>query len=441
VRPLVPVLIVMILSGAGRPHGQAPAPAADAAPPAPAWRDRALASFDTVWQTIDESYFDPSFGGVNWRAVRDELRPRAERAPTPDESRAVIREMLGRLHRSHFTLLAAEPGRDAPAGDAVVPMTVRLLPSGIVITAVEAGSSAERAGLHPGDRLLDVDGHPAAGWIAAAEAADGRTRAVDAWQRASAALRGLDGSTAALRVMSPDGTDRTVTVIRERPAGDIVKLGNLPPLPVHTESFERRTPRGRRVGVIRFNVWMTAVAGPVAVAIDTYRDASGIVIDLRGNPGGLADMIRGVAGHFLAEPVLLGRMHLRGSTLEFRANPRRSTSDGRRVEPFAGPVAVLVDELTASTSECFTGALQGLGRVRVFGSRTMGQALPAVTRELPNGDVLLYAVGDFTTAGGVALEGQGVVPDRIVSPTVAGLAGGRDEPLEAALDWVDQGGL
>src|SRR6185436_9633416 len=102
------------------------------------------------------------------------------------------------------------------------------------------------------------------------------------------------------------------------------------------------------------------------------RQADGIVIDLRGNPGGLADMIRGIAGHFLSTPELLGRVHMRGVELEFRANPRRSTADGRRVEPFAGPLAILVDELTASASECFAGGLQSLGRARVFGTRTMG---------------------------------------------------------------------
>jgi carboxyl-terminal processing protease len=149
-------------------------------------------------------------------------------------------------------------------------------------------------------------------------------------------------------------------------------------------------------------------------------------------------MIRGIAGHFLAEPALLGRMHLRTAQLEFRANPRRSTSDGRRVEPFAGRVAILVDELTASTSECFAGALQSLGRARVFGRTSRGEALPAATRQLPNGDVLMYAIGDFVTSTGVRLEAAGVVPDQPVLRSRTALAAGRDEALEAALGWMDQ---
>jgi carboxyl-terminal processing protease len=152
-------------------------------------------------------------------------------------------------------------------------------------------------------------------------------------------------------------------------------------------------------------------------------------------------MIRGVAGYFLSQPALLGRMHVAGADLEMRANPRRSTADGQRIEPFAGPLAILVDELTASASECFTGGLQGLGRARVFGVRTMGQALPAATRTLPDGEVLEYAVGDFVTAGGRRLEGAGVQPDEVVPVTPEDLRQGRDPVLAAALAWIDRAAL
>jgi carboxyl-terminal processing protease len=161
------------------------------------------------------------------------------------------------------------------------------------------------------------------------------------------------------------------------------------------------------------------------------------VIDLRGNPGGLAAMISGLAGHLFTTPELLGRMKTRTSDLEFRANPRLVTPDGVRVEPYAGPVALLVDELTASASECFAGALQSLGRARVFGRQTMGQALPASTRRLSNGDLLMYAVGDFVTATGRRLEGDGVLPDQVVPLSLQALRAGRDAALEAALQWID----
>jgi carboxyl-terminal processing protease len=162
------------------------------------------------------------------------------------------------------------------------------------------------------------------------------------------------------------------------------------------------------------------------------------VIDLRGNPGGLAAMIRGVAGHLVTEPVNLGRMVMRDSEIVFPANPRLVMADGRQVAPFAGPVAILVDELTASASECFAGGLQSLGRARIFGRTTAGQVLPASTRRLTSGDLLMYVVGDFLTASGRRLEGVGVVPDEPVALDPNALLAGRDPDLEAALRWLDR---
>jgi len=402
------------------------------------WRAAALASFDQTWQTVNDTYYDPTFGGLDWASVRDELRPRVERARDADEARAVLRLMLARLGQSHFVILSRSAGHDTLPGDATVAIDLRAEPAGIDVVRVEPGSNASRDGIDAGDRIVAIDDEQASTWYDEAEGPDERTRLVGVWRRAFRALHGPSGSRARLTLVSPDNRQRVVNTLRANERGETVILGNLPPLTVRTRVSEARTPAGRRVGVIAFNVWMTAISEPFAAAVDSYRNARGIVIDLRGNPGGLAEMMRGIAGHFFAEPALLGRMHLRTAELEFRANPRRSTSDGRRVEPFAGRVAILIDELTASTSECFTGALQSLGRARVFGKTSMGEALPAATRQLPSGDVLMYAIGDFVTSTGVRLEGTGVTPDQVVLRSREALAAGRDEALEAALAWMDR---
>jgi carboxyl-terminal processing protease len=128
---------------------------------------------------------------------------------------------------------------------------------------------------------------------------------------------------------------------------------------------------------------------------------------------------------------------MRRNTLHMRANPRLVNTNGERVEPFAGPVAILVDETSASASEMFAGGMQGLGRVRVFGTTSVGGVLPAVTERLPNGDVLYHAIADFITSDGIVLEGRGVVPDEPIRPTRADLLAGRDPVLDAALRWID----
>lgn len=402
-----------------------------------------VALFDEVWRTVNDNFYDTAFGGVNWAAVRDELRPKAAAASTMDDARAVVREMLARLRKSHLALLSGtEMVEDDMVlrGEAVVPIDVRVLANQIVITRVRPSLrvSAERARtLKPGAALLSVDGR------------DVRPRAGESplisWRRANAVLHGLDDSTAVLRVSVPalPGADTPAPVVvqaaREIPQGTRMQFSNLPPMRVQVDSADATTPAGRRVGVIGFNIWMAQVDGPFAAAIDTYRGASGLVIDLRGNPGGLAAMINNMAGHLIDDTTLLGTMHTRSvPELTFKVNPRRSTVDGRSVAPFAGPVAILVDDLTASASECFAGALQDLGRARVFGRRSMGMALPASTKRLSNGDVLEYVVGDFVTSKGRSLEGTGVVPDEVQTLSIASLAAGRDEPLLAALAWIDR---
>ena len=411
------------------------------APAAPAWRAVSMATFDDVWQTVNDTFYDPTFGGLDWAAVKTELRPRAEQASSEDGVRDVIRQMLARLGRSHFSLLSTSVPADVLPGSATLPVEIRIADARVVITRVFADSAAKRSDeetLHPGDEIVSIDGRSAREWVQPTPGRDARAGAVDAWRKAYRALHGAPGSRADVVVKSPAGRERRLNVERREEPGQMVTLGNLPPLRVRVESQARRTPAGRDVGIIAFTVWMAAVNEPVAEAVDRYRSADGLVFDLRGNPGGLADMMRGIAGHVFAEPTLLGRMQMRSVQLKFDANPRRSTTDGRRVEPFAGPVAILVDELTASASECFAGALQSIGRARVFGRQTMGQALPASTKSLPNGDVLLHAIGDFVTATGRTLEAVGVVPDEVVALSPERLAAGADPVVDAALRWVDR---
>jgi carboxyl-terminal processing protease len=411
-----------------------------AAPPAAlrAQDVQAAATFDAAWTIVRDSHFDPGMNGVDWNALRTELRPRAAAAKDPGELRSILRDMLSRLGQSHFAVIPGSPDGVMKAaldmsGDTGV--DVRLVEESLIVNTVDAGSSAAKAGVKPGWKLVSVTGRRLEPLLSELPQ-EPRLRNVEAWRIAQERLRGPAGTIVPAMFEDPAGTLHDVTLQRQPESGEPVTIGHLPTMFVRVESERRKTPGGASAGVIRFNVWMTAVDREFQRAIDSHRNADGIVVDLRGNPGGLAAMLMGISGHFVNDRLSLGTMKTRDTELRFAANPRKVNAAGERVEPYAGPVAILVDALSGSASECFTGGMQGIKRARVFGQVTMGQALPALFRKLPNGDVLIHAYGDFVAADGTRLEGRGVIPDEIVPLTRASLAAGEDATMDAALAWI-----
>ena len=438
---------------------------------------KGLETFEAAWRIIHESHFDTNFNGVDWPAVRTELRPKAEAAQSVDELRSVIIQMLNRLGQSHMSLIpgtladafdpqkakrSAETGKqrardssrddkatssdseeDEPESsggqDADVGFDMRLVDRQIVVSRVEADSSAHTAGVKPGWVVQSVGRQKIADRLAKLPADLEPSKAeFMAWRMIKGMLMGGVGSSVRVEFLDEADQPLTLELKRQPLKGALTKLGLLPPLYARLESERLRSESGANVGLIRFNLFMIPVAAPFDKAVDEFRDADGIVIDLRGNLGGIGGMVMGLAGHFLKEPLSLGTLKMRGNELKFFANPRRVNFAGKRVEPFSGPVAILVDGASLSAAELFAGGMQDVGRARVFGQTTPGQALPAVWDRLPNGDVLYHAIADFITASGIRFEGRGVIPDERTPVTRKDLLAGRDAPLLAAMRWISE---
>ncbi len=398
-------------------------------------------TFDAVWKIVKDGHFDPAFDVAKWDRLGAELRPKALEARTSGEFRAVLADMLGRLGLSHFAVIPSTP--DAPGDNADLTgqpgFEVRLIDRQLVVSSVDPDGGAAAAGIHAGWIVQAIGGVPVSATLAPiAEGTPARLAQLQAWRLVMPRLRGASSKTADVTFIDGDGAPVTKNVGRRQEVGQPVTVGSLPTMYVRVASSLKPTPGGGSAGVIGFNVWMTAVDPEFQKAMDRFRSADGIVIDLRGNPGGLAAMIMGLAGHFLNERATLGVMKTRDSEMRFPANPRLVNGAGDRVEPYKGPLAILVDGMTGSASECFSGGLQSLGRARVFGETSMGQALPALFDRLPNGDVLIHAWGDFVTGTGVRIEGRGVIPDEPVALDRSALLAGRDATLEGALAWIDR---
>ncbi|MGP8246099.1 MAG: S41 family peptidase [Bryobacteraceae bacterium] len=401
---------------------------------APAERQLNIDSFEYVWKTVRDKHWDPKLNGLDWKAVHDELLPRVENAGDGDAARAAMNEMLGRLKQTHFEVFpgavyddihSVEKGEGGPG------LEVRAIGGQVLVTRVTAGSPGERAGVRPGWEILRIEGKPVERVIKEIGRRFQGSTEIDLMQVQAilARLHGEIGKTVAVEFRDGRGAKRKLALDRAEAPGLVAHFGNLPPLRVEIETGMAAP----RVGYLRFNLFFDpeTLIEKTRQAVEDCRACDGFVIDLRGNPGGLGALAMGMAGWFVDRSGLrLGEMSTRTSNLQFVVFPRP--------EPFLGPLAMLVDGCSASTSEILAGGLQDLKRARIFGTRTAGAALPSMFERLPNGDGFQYAVGNYVSAGGKALEGNGVTPDDVVALSRAALLAGHDPVLDAAVDWIGQ---
>ena len=443
----------------------------------------ALADFDAAWQIVYDTHYDTSFNGVDWVAVRDELRPAAADATTRNELRGVMQDMLSRLGQSHFGIIpeaAADPAPaseriaanhdhdaiptdDAPGemndagyreidvvvpqdnrdgeGDADTGIEVRIIDGQAVVSNVRDDSPAARMGVKRGWVLSAIRGRPVNAMLdQLRDSLSEEEMGIYAVSMLSNRLQGPEGSSVPLTFL--DGTDHEVerTIVREPMPGEFVKFGNLPPMSTHLEwsreSFVGDNGEQADIGIIKFNIWMIPIAPKFERAMYELRDCDGIIIDLRGNPGGVGALSSAVGRFLVDEKASLGTMTMRGAELSFNIEPVVVTTWGERIDPFKGPIVILQDSGSASTSEVFAGGLQSLGRVEVIGTRSAGMALPAGMDKLPSGDVLLHAIADFVTSTGARMEKGGVVPDIEVKLSREDLLMGIDTPENRAKRWI-----
>ncbi len=387
-------------------------------------------TFDIVWRTVKDKHFDPTFGGVNWDKVREKYSPRAAEVKSDAELHSLLQQMLGELGQSHFGILppeavASDEASRQKEGD--IGIDVRALDGRIVITSVDEGSKAASAGLKAGFVIEEVNGQP----VQKVFERFSKTKLSPATANlyinriVLGRINGEPGTSVRLAYL--DGGDKRAeaTVERGKLKGEFSPaFGNFPPQHM---KFESRRLAGN-IGYISFNIWVVPMMERIREAIRAHSDASGIIIDLRGNPGGVGAMAPAIAGQLETKQVSLGTMRMRAGHNNFVAFPKP--------DAYKGPVIILIDGLSASTSEVFASGMQEIGRAIVVGETSVGAALPSVFEKLPTGAVFQYAIADFRTPRGVLIEGRGVVPDVKVKIERKKLLEGRDAQLDAAVEQV-----
>ncbi|MEV2215300.1 S41 family peptidase [Streptomyces sp. NPDC050997] len=256
----------------------------------------------------------------------------------------------------------------------------------IEVTKVRSDSPAAAAGIRRGDRLRSVDG----------KKVDGRP------------------VTDVVALLRGDATDAA--------AGTTVRLGlergtrawseTLRRARLSTDDVTVRTPAGGTT-VIRISAFTKGSGDRVRDAVRQTPAGAGIILDLRGNSGGLVTEAVTTASAFL-DGGLVATYDVEGEQRALHADAGGDTTR---------PLVALVDGGTMSAAELLTGALQDRGRAVVVGSRTFGKGSVQMPTRLPDGSVAELTVGHYRTPAGRGVDGHGITPDLDVERNVLERAG------------------
>lgn len=355
-------------------------------------RDSRFGLLDEVYEILNEDFVEPE-------AV-DLQRLRA----------GAINGAVGSLNDPHSVYLDEETFRmtseDISGSFEGIGATVQQEGEAIVITGTFRGSPAEAAGIRAGDVILFVDGESTAGW---------------SLQFAVSVIRGERGTPVELVVRHRNDEEETITVIRDR----II----IPSV----QSFQITDRAGAPVTDIGFVLISQYTPNTLAELIPLLEatHAAGltqIIIDLRGNPGGLLSATVDTTGVFMDGGLVLTEVDRDGGTHDFFADDGGAGVDLE--------VVLLVDGGSASGSEVMAAALRDHGRAVIIGEQTLGKGTVNLPRRLSDGSVLYVSIARWLTPAGELIEGIGVIPDIIVEPTDEDFEQRRDVALYAAIDYL-----
>ena len=340
---------------------------------------------------------DPDFASIEqaWDIIRNDYVEK-DKVDAYQLSQAAIEAMLELLDDPYTTYLDRESyqlsfgdleGRFEGIGAAITVDD----DGQIVVVAPIADTPAAEAGIQPGDAILEVDGVSTSGM--------GLFEVI-------LKVRGPKGTSVSLLILHPDETEPVeIEIIRDE-------------IKVESVSLEMRDDIAY-VRIHEFNEQTNEELSPVLEAIASA-NASGIILDLRSNPGGLLSTVVDVTSRFLDEGLLVVSIRDNEGNLEnLEANSQQITTDL--------PMVVLVDSFSASGSEVLAGALQDHNRATIAGSMTFGKGSVNYLQQLADGSGIYITAARWLTPNGNLIEGEGIVPD-------VELEG--DEAVQWAIDFL-----
>ena len=244
----------------------------------------------------------------------------------------------------------------------------------IMIIAPIADSPAAKAGIRAGDIILGING---------------RSTSEMSLEEAVLYIRGPKETSVRLLILHQGETKpQEIEIVRAK-----IELSS-----VH---FEMKGDIAY-INITYFSERTNEELSPVLQSI-TQEAATGIILDLRSNPGGLLETVVDVASRFLKEGIVVDVMDNQGKHATLTVKPKGATTDL--------PLVVLVDNYSASGSEVLAGALQDYGQATIAGTRTYGKGSINILHQLKDGSGLYITTARWLTPKGHLIEGKGIDPD------------------------------
>jgi carboxyl-terminal processing protease len=385
-------------------------------------KDRA-AVLEDVWKNVRDRYYDPEFHGINWDDVGNRYRPLVEGVKNDSEFYALVNRMTGELHDAHTRFNSPEQWDNRQKDQGVtIGFTIAELDGVVVVTDVLTDSNAAHAGIEPGMFVVTVNDKFIADQIAEAAKTvmPSSTERITRRRILGTVFKGAEGVTYKIGMQRADGIKFDASVTKQT-------------LPAPPDVRDKLLPSGN--AYIRFDGFKDPVVKEFQEAIEKYRNAPGLVIDLRYNGGGKFDVLGAIAANLLESRTVLAeslsRKDIASQEKSGEDRAHKPLSLGKSSAPiYTGPIVILTTEATASSSEIFSAALQDNGRARIVGTQTCGCVIGiANNQKMKGGGVLEVSEVLFFTPKGRKLEGDGVIPDTKVTPTIADLQQKRDAAL------------
>lgn len=336
-----------------------------------------------AWRTINQAYYDNSFNHQNWWELRD--RTLKQQIPNEEAAYTTITKMIATLDEPFTRLLRPEQYRSLQVNTAGelsgvgLQIGVKAGSEAIEVIAPIAGSPAAQAGILPHDIIVQIDATPTSELTL---------------DTAAVKMRGATGTNVSLMVQTADNSPREVILIRQK-------------IELNPVTAELHTENGRKIGYLRLAQFSAKAAQELAENINKFKQQGvvGYVLDLRNNPGGLVQSGVEIARQWLNEGTIVYTVDRRGAIDAIEATNTALTD---------APLAILVNEGTASASEILAGALQDNGRATLVGTKTFGKGLIQSLFDLPNGSGLAITVAKYETPNHHDIHKLGITPDRVI---------------------------